>query len=105
MNAWNAVYPGALQEFTPGHWALYRVRIHPWKRFQRDGGRIVLRGIRGQAEAWLDDARVAQKAEAAAGDLSFAMPAGTTTCLLTVLIRCDDTGETGFGGVTTLEGV
>jgi beta-galactosidase len=86
MNSWGWTKPGAAQRPVPsGRYTLMRVAFTPRNAVQRRGGQVVFSSLAGLAEVWLDDRRVAVKADGGIGRLAIVLPAGKGTHTLTVL--------------------
>ncbi|MEO0055487.1 MAG: hypothetical protein RLZZ50_1434, partial [Verrucomicrobiota bacterium] len=103
MNTWSAVRPGAPQNTPSGQWVLYRAGFTPWKGLQSSGGVLKLRALHGSGEVWLDGAKVAEKADPAAGDLTVPLPAAPGPRELTLLLRAGPAGRTGLGATPAAE--
>jgi beta-galactosidase len=105
MNSWGWTKPGAAQRPIPsGRYTLLRVAFTPRSLVQRQGGQVVFSSLAGPAEVWLDDRRVAVKADRGIGRLAIVLPPGEGKHTLTVLFDAPLGGPPfGISGSVSVE--
>ncbi len=103
MNSWFQVKPGQVQKIAAGRWTLWRIEFTPWKKLQREGGRVILSQAAGRAEVYLDGIKVAEKPDPAAGDMVFELPASVKHRTLVVLFQAQGQGAGLAGGAQVVE--
>jgi beta-galactosidase len=99
MNSWLWVNPGELQPAQGnGRWTAMIARFVPYRRVRAQGGRIVLTGVSGRAELWLDGRRVAEKKDYATGPVEAVFPGGDGERRVVVLIESEGSRIGGLSG-------
>jgi len=61
MNSWDPTRAGQLQDFKGGNFAVYRASFKPHAAERTNGGKLVLQGVTGKAEVWINRKLVAVK--------------------------------------------
>jgi beta-galactosidase len=103
-NSWAFVRSGtAARPDAAGRWRIYRTSVTPWRRVGSEGGVIRFASIAGKAELWVDGQRVAVKADAAAGPLDGAVPAGAGVRTVVLIVEASAEQPSGILGPVTLE--
>ncbi len=105
QNTWTNVEAKTPQVFKGGTQALYRISVTPYAAQAKDGGVLLFTGILGQAEVWIDGARVATKTDPAAGPLEVPLAPGAKARAITVLVTVAEEGaKGGFTGPVKIGG-
>jgi beta-galactosidase len=90
MNSWQRIDPSqGPQKAWEGKsgFAIYRATFTPPKAMQSTGGRVVMSGVIGLSEVWLNGSRVARINDRGRGHIEFAFPAAGEKQALSILIR------------------
>ena len=96
MNSWDSVTAGDLQSLPAGSWAVYRTEFTPAASAAKLGGSIDFQQVTGAAEVWMDGVLAGEKKATEAASLRVALPPGTGSHTLSVLIQSGTKGKAGF---------
>jgi beta-galactosidase len=103
MNSWQSVKPGHMQTFSEGNFVVYRTNFKPYLAQQNNGGKIILKALKGKAEVWLDKKLLAVKSTESSSDFVVQMPPGKGEREIRVLIETSSGQKAGLGGLVTIE--
>jgi beta-galactosidase len=103
MNSWANIKPGTLQEMKENGFLVFKTTFKPYNTQQKNGGILVLKGISGKAEIWLDNEKVAAKNSYEKDDLTVKFPAKEGERKLTVVAEGSKGGIVGLGGTVSVE--
>lgn len=103
QNSWQPVYPGKLQTFDGGSYAIYRIKFKPFASVQKSGGQIVFKSITGKAEIWLDRQLIGRKESAKTESFTVQLPPAGGERTLSVLIEGAVGKPAGLGGAVHVE--
>jgi beta-galactosidase len=103
MNSWANTKPGTLQEMKENGFLVFKTTFKPYNAQLKKGGIIVLKGISGKAEIWLDNEKAAIKSSSEKGDLTVKFPSKDGERKLTVITEGNKGGKVGLGGTVSVE--
>lgn len=103
MNSWANIKPGTLQEMKENGFLVFKTTFKPYNAQQKNGGKLVLKGISGKAEIWLDNEKVAAKSSSEKEDLTVKFPAKEGERKLTVISEGGKGAKVGLGGTVSVE--
>lgn len=105
MNSWASVRPGPyLPPLRRGRFVVYRATFTPREAIQQKGGHVILRGVVGKAEVYLDGKLVVTRAEPAKQTIPIPLAPIKGQRTISVLIEAPEVGQAaGLGGATTVE--
>ncbi|MDD4921288.1 MAG: beta-galactosidase GalA [Bacteroidales bacterium] len=102
QNSWAPTRAGQLQKFTDG-FAVYRASFDPYSEQQKKGAKIILKGLAGKAEVWVDNVLVGTKNSAETADMEVTIPAKRGSREISVLIETEKGKSAGLGGVVSVQ--
>jgi beta-galactosidase len=102
QNTWAPTRPGQLQNFTEGNFAIFRTSFKPYAEQRSKGGKLLLKGVVGKAEIWVDKKLLATKTDPAAADIMVQFPPSQNEQKLNVLIETEKGQKAGLGGIVTV---
>jgi len=103
MNSWANIKPGTLQEMKESGFLVFKTTFKPYNAQQKNGGKLVLKGIFGKAEIWLDNEKVAAKNSSEKEDLTVKFSAKEGERRLTVVAEGSKGDKVGLGGTVSIE--
>jgi beta-galactosidase len=111
MNTWANMKPGQTNKLTETGFLVYKTSFKPYSSQQKNGGKIVLKGIAGKAEVWLGNKLVFTKTTTTREDVTVAFPPAsgnaTTSCTSTIALTVVAEGQQGdwigLGGLVSVE--
>ena len=102
MNTWASIRTGELRNFKNGTYAIYRATFRPYQVIRKNGGFIVMKGVVGKAEIWLDGKLIKNKTSFEKQDLKISIPASEGERQISVLIEGEQGKSGGLDGKVTV---
>lgn len=103
MNSWTPVTAGTPPApAASAGYSLLSASVRLPARYAKRGGVVRLEGVTGRAELWLDNARVAEKADAGTGPIEARYPPGARTLQITLLVQQAAGQAAGLAGLAFL---
>ena len=103
MNTWSNAQPGTLPTFTAGRFAIFRANFTPRAAVRKAGGKMLLPGVVGKAEVWIDGEKVAEKQTPDRQDMAVPIAPGDKERVVNVLIEAEPGSKAGLGGAVSVE--
>jgi len=102
QNTWSPYKPGSLQLFAGGSFAVFRTAFTPFEGQRVNGGQIILKGVVGKAEVYLDKKLLATKTTFDPQDMQVSFPAGDGEREFSILITAKEGEQVGLSGLVTV---
>lgn len=102
MNSWEPVGIGQTVSLPSAKYIIYRTTFTPYKKQQKDGGKIVFHKLSGKAEIWMNGQLLGKKENAGISDFSVNFLSPGTSCQLNILME-GSAGKAGLSGVVSIE--
>ncbi|EZP57231.1 beta-galactosidase GalA [Sphingomonas sp. RIT328] len=102
-NSWAFVHSGtATPAEAQAGWQVYRASVTPVRVIAAKGGRIAFAAVAGRAELWVDGRKLADKAGAAVGPITAALPAGAGPRAIVLIVAPEPGRPSGIVGPVTI---
>jgi len=103
MNTWANFKPGQTTKLLETGFLIFRTNFRPFASQQKNGGKLVLKGVSGKAEIWLDNNLVMTKTTLVKEDVTVALPPKKNDWKLTVVSEGQQGEWVGLGGIASVE--
>lgn len=98
MNSWSPVQPGKIADAGAGGYVVYRAAFTPYAKLQKQGGKIEISKLTGEAEIWINGKQVATKTTPGQEDLTVRFPAGENF-MINILMKKTKGQSSGLNGI------
>jgi beta-galactosidase len=105
MNTWAPTKPGQLQNMDSNGFIIFHTTFTPYAGQRANGGQIVLKGVTGTAEVYLDNKLIATKSDPTTADLTLDMPAGQGEHKLNIMMPAERAKKIGLGGIVEVKSI
>lgn len=96
MNSWESINPGALHPSATSEYVTFRTQFAPFASHRTAGGILLLKGVKGKAEIWLNGKKIATKESTESEDMRIPFEPIEGEQTLNILLTGSD--SVGLGG-------